>query len=143
MVGKGLIGVLMMDQVLNNYFSLVVLDVDVNIDENDNGIVVEGKSYINMEYKWDEVYGYFYGIVVNFVDLNVMFGDDDSFLNKYIVCVEVDEDFMGIVDDIYNVFKLGCVVIVVGDYKLCDEQVEIICEKVFVIIGICVVYYLQ
>ena len=96
-----------------------------------------------MEHKWDEAYGYLYGTAANPADPNATLGDDDSFLNKYIARVEADEDFMGIADDIYNAFKLGRAAIVAGDYKLRDEQAEIIREKVSAIIGIRAVYYLQ
>lgn len=143
MVGKGLIGALMTDQALNNYLSTAVLDADANIDENDNGTVAEGKSYTNMEHKWDEAYGYLYGTAANPADPNATLGADDNFLNKYIARAENDEDFMGIADDIFNAFKLGRAAIVAGDYKLRDEQAEIIREKVSAIIGIRAVYYLQ
>lgn len=143
LVNKSLIGALMTDQALNNYLSPAVLDAASNIQENDNGTVAEGKNYTNMEHKWDEAYGYLYGTAANLADPNLSIGNDDSFLNKYIGRVEADPDFMGIVDDIYEAFKLGRAAIVAGDYKLRDEQAAIIREKVSIVIGVRAVYYLQ
>lgn len=143
MVGKGLIGALMTDQALNNYLSPAVLDAGTNMDENDNGTVVEGKDYTNMEHKWDEAYGYLYGTAANPADPNATIGDDDSFLNKYIGRVENDPDFMGIAEDIYDALKLGRAAIVAGEYKVRDEQAAIVQEKVSTVIGVRAVYYLQ
>lgn len=138
-INKGLIGALMVDQMLNNYLSLSVLDAGSNIADNDAEILAEGKNYTNMEHKWDEAFGYLYG------------ADDalapqlgaDSFLNKYLSRVENDDDFAGISQDIYNAFKLGRAAIVEKNYEVRDEQAEIIREKVSEIIGIRAVYYLQ
>ncbi len=143
MVGKSLIGALMTDQALNNYLSPAVLDAGANVDENDNGTVVEGEDYTNMEHKWDEAYGYLYGTAANPADPNATIGDDDSFLNKYIGRVEDDPDFMGIADDIYAALKLGRAAIVAGEYKVRDEQAAIVQEKVSTVIGVRAVYYLQ
>ncbi|MCI4670582.1 MAG: DUF4856 domain-containing protein [Bacteroidia bacterium] len=143
MVIKGLIGALMTDQALNNYLGTAVLDEGNNREDNDNGVLVEGKNYTNMEHKWDEAYGYLYGTSVDPADPNATIGGDDSFLNKYIGRAEGDEDFAGIAAEIYNAFKLGRAAIVAGDYTLRDEQAEIIKEKVSEIIGIRAVYYLQ
>jgi hypothetical protein len=57
--------------------------------------------------------------------------------------VEGDSDFAGIADDIYNAFKLGRAAIVAKNYTVRDEQVEILREKISMIIGIRAVYYLQ
>jgi len=54
---KSLIGVLMTDQILNNYLSPVVLDAGDNRANNDNGVLSDGKDYTTMEHKWDEAYG--------------------------------------------------------------------------------------
>jgi hypothetical protein len=142
-VNKGLIGALMVDQMLNNYLSPGVLDAGTNVADNDAGTVVDGESYTNMEHKWDEAYGYIYGMATDLTNPNLTIGEDDNFLNKYTGRVEADEDFMGIAADIYDAFKLGRAAIVVGDYDVRDEQAEIIREKVSIIIGVRAVYYLQ
>lgn len=139
---KGLTGALMVDQALNNYLGTAVLDEATNRADNDAGTVVSGKSYTNMEYKWDEAYGYVYGLNANAANPNLDLGAD-SFLNKYIGRVEGDTDFVGIADDIFQAFKLGRAAIVAKNYEVRDQQAEIIKEKISEIIGIRAVYYLQ
>lgn len=138
---KGLIGALMVDQMLNNYISSVVLD---NFEAaNDSETLVDGKNYTDMEHDWDEAYGYLYGTATNLADPNPTIGGDDSFLNKYVGRVEGDTDFAGIADDIYNALKLGRAAIVAKDYDLRNQQAEIIREKVSTVIAVRSVYYLQ
>lgn len=140
---KGLIGALMVDQMVNNYVSTSVLDAGTNREDNDAGTLAEGKNYTNMEHKWDEAYGYAYGTSANPADPNRTIGSDDSFLNKYIGRVEGDEDFEGIADEIYQAFKLGRAAIVAGDYAARDAQADIIREKVSEVVAVRAVYYLQ
>lgn len=143
LVGKSMIAALMLDQIINNYLSSAVLDADDNIANNDAGTVEEGKTYTTMEHKWDEAYGYVYGLSVDAAEPNSTIGADDDFLNKYVGRVEGDEDFAGIADDIYEAFKLGRAAIVAGDYDLRDEQVEILKEKLSEVVAIRAVYYLM
>ena len=142
LVVKSLIGALMTDQALNNYLSPAILDEGSNREDNDNGLLAEGKDYTIMEHKWDEAYGYFYGLNADPADPNADLGAD-SFLNKYIGRVQGDPDFEGIAQDIYDAFKLGRAAIVAGDYELRDAQAEIIRKKTSEIIGIRSVYYLN
>lgn len=137
---KGLIGALMVDQMLNNYLSTSVLDAGTNVTDNDNDVLAEGKNYTNMEHKWDEAFGYLYGTETNAAMPAL---GADSFLNKYLSRVENDADFSGIAMDIYNAFKLGRAAIVAKNYEVRDAQAQIIREKVSEIIGIRAVYYLQ
>ncbi len=139
---KSLIGALMVDQALNNYLSTSVLDEGSNVEDNDADTVLEGKTYTNMEHKWDEAYGYVYGLNADASNPNLDLGAD-SFLNKYIGRVEGDIDFAGIADDIYQAFKLGRAAIVEKNYTVRDQQAEIIKGKISEIIGIRAVYYLQ
>ncbi|WP_370088839.1 DUF4856 domain-containing protein [Ekhidna sp.] len=141
--GKGLIGALFVDQIVNNYISTSVLDGGTNVEDNDAGMLEDGKVYTSMEHKWDEAYGYAYAKATNEANPNATLGDNDSFLYKYIGRVEGDEDFTGIADDIFNAFKLGRAAIVAGDYQVRDTQAEIIREKLSMIIAIRAVYYLQ
>ncbi len=141
--GKGLIGALMVDQIVNNYVSTSVLDAGTNVEDNDAGIVADGKSYTNMEHKWDEAYGYAYGTSADTSNPNPTIGNDDSFLNKYIGRVEGDDDFAGIAEDIFNAFKLGRAAIVARDYTTRDAQAEIIREKISTVVAVRAVYYLQ
>lgn len=141
-INKGLIGALMVDQTLNNYLSPLVLDASTNVVDNDADVVADGKTYTNMEHKWDEAYGYVYGVNADYSNPNLDLGVD-SFLNKYIGRVEEDDDFAGIADEIYQAFKLGRAAIVAENYTVRDQQAEIIREKISEIIGIRAVYYLQ
>ncbi|MFT4973739.1 MAG: hypothetical protein ACI9XO_002890 [Paraglaciecola sp.] len=142
-VVKGLIGALVADQMLNNYLSPAVLDAGTNVADNDAGTVADGKSYTNMEHKWDEAYGYIYGTAADLTNPNATIGEDDSFLNKYTGRVSSDDDFMSIAADIYDAFKLGRAAIVVGDYEERNEQAGIIRKNISTIIGVRAVYYLQ
>ncbi len=140
---KSLIGALMADQALNNYLGKLILDEAQNRENNDNGVVAEGKNYTTMEHKWDEAYGYLYGASVNTANPNPTIGDDDSFLNKYIGRVEDDTDFAGIAEEIFNAFKLGRAAIVAKQYDVRDAQAAIIREKISEVIAIRAVFYLQ
>lgn len=141
--GKGMIGALMVDQMLNNYLSTAVLDEGTNVADNDADVLAEDKNYTTMEHKWDEAYGYLYGTSQSSSDPNATIGEDDSFLNKYVGRVEDDPDFAGIAAEIYDAFKLGRAAIVAKNYELRDEQAAIIREKVSEVIAIRAVYYLQ
>ena len=143
MVGKGLIGALMTDQMLNHYLGIAVLDEASNISDNDAEIVADGKPYTTMEHKWDEAYGYLYGNTSDATNPNATIGNDDSFLNKYVGRVEGDPDFAGIADDIFNAFKRGRAAIVAQAYDIRDDQANIIRDKISTVIGVRAVYYLQ
>ena len=137
---KSLNGAFLADQICNNYLSAAVLDAGENVSNNDNDVIVDGKDYTTMEHKWDEAFGYLYGAEE---DETAPVLEADSFLSKYLYKVEADSDFTGIADDIYDAFKLGRAAIVAKNYTVRDEQVEILREKISMIIGIRAVYYLQ
>ncbi len=137
---KSLIGALCTDQIVNNYLSPAVLDAGDNILDNNNDIVATGKTYTNMEHKWDEAFGYLYGAESSPTNPQL---DVDSFLNKYLSRVEGDNDFTGIATTIYDAFKLGRAAIVAKNYEVRDQQANIIKEEISNIIGIRSVYYLQ
>lgn len=140
---KGLIGAWIIDQTLNNYLSPAVLDAGNNRTNNDSDTPdAEDKTYTTMEHKWDEAYGYVYGLNADPADPNADLGAD-SFLNKYIGRVEGDTDFAGIADEIFQAFKLGRAAIVAKQYDVRDQQAEVIRKKISEIIGIRSVYYLQ
>ncbi|RKR12308.1 uncharacterized protein DUF4856 [Maribacter vaceletii] len=142
-INKALIGALMADQALNNYLSPAVLDAGDNITNNDADVAdKDGVTYTTMEHKWDEAYGYVYGLNVDEANPNDDLGAD-NFLNKYIGRVEGDADFAGIADEIFQAFKLGRAAIVAKDYTVRDEQAQIIREKISEVIAIRAVYYLQ
>lgn len=142
LVGKSLIGALMVDQILNNYLSTTVLDESTNQEDNDAAVIAEGKSYTTMEHKWDEAYGYAYGASIDATNPNASLGDD-NFLNKYIGRVEGNSNYTGIADIIFNAFKLGRAAIVAKDYEVRDQQADIIKEHISKVIAVRAVYYLQ
>ena len=143
LVNKGLIGALMVDQMLNNYLSTSVLDEGSHREDHEAGTLEAGKNYTTLEHKWDEAYGYAYGQAADGANPNATVGDDDGFLNKYIGRVEDDPDFAGIAEDIFDAFALGRAAIVAQNYELRDQQAAILREKISEIIGIRAVYYLQ
>jgi len=141
-VAKSLIGALMLDQIVNNYLSVSVLDDGDNRAENDNNLTEEAQSYTTMEHKWDEAYGYLFG-TADASDILGTVGSGDSFLNKYLGSVNDDEDFSTIADDIYEAFKLGRAAIVAKDYDLRDQQANLLKGLLSDVIGIRSIYYLQ
>lgn len=138
-VNKGLIGALMVDQILNNYLSVSVLDAGDNRSDNDANILDGNNNYTTMEHKWDEAFGYLYGTD----DPQNPQLNQDSFLNKYLSRVENDADYTGIAQRIYDAFKLGRAAIVAKNYTVRDQQAEIIREEISNILAIRSVYYLQ
>jgi len=140
---KSLIGALCTDQILNNYLSSAVLDEGANRINNNEAVLLEGTNYTNMEHKWDEAYGYLFGMAADGSDPLASLGNNDQFLNKYLARVNSDSDFSSYASDIFNAFKLGRAAIVAGEYDVRDEQIGIIKEKISNIIGIRSVYYLQ
>lgn len=143
MVGKSLIGALFADQMINNYLSPSVLDEADNRSTNDEGITAEGKAYTTMEHKWDEAYGYLFGLAADGAEPLQSLGQDDSFLNKYLARVDNTPAFNGIAQDIYNAFKRGRAAIVAGDYAERDAQAAIIQEKVSRVLAVRAVHYLK
>lgn len=139
-VAKGLIGGLMTDQMLNNYLSTSVLDAGSNVENNNNDIVDDGKTYTTMEHKWDEAYGYLYG---NEIDPTMPVLGADGFLNKYLQRVDDDSDFSGIANEVFEAFKLGRAAIVAKNYNVRDAQAAIIRERISEVIAVRAVYYLQ
>ena len=141
-VNKSLIGALMVDQIVNNYLSISVLDAGDNMANNDADIVAEGKSYTSMEHKWDEAYGYLFGLARDESNPLATLGED-SFLNKYLSRVNDDSDFENIASDIFEAFKLGRAAIVAKDYQVRDQQAEIIRDRLAQVIAVRAIYYLQ
>lgn len=141
---KGLIGAFVSDQILNNYTSpnqLARFEED-----NNNDIIVEGKSYTDMEHDWDEAYGYAFGVVANtenpIADVDAL-DDVDEFIAKYIKRVEDDPDFSGIAQEIFDAYKAGRTAIVNKDYDERDAQADILRAAIARVIAVRAVYYLQ
>jgi hypothetical protein len=140
LISKGLIGGLMVDQILNNYLSTAVLDAGTNIADNDGEVLLSGKNYTSMEHKWDEAFGYLYG---NEIDITAPTYEADKFLNEYLGKVKTNSNFAGIDVAVYNAFKLGRAAISEKDYITRDVQAEILREKISTVIAVRGIYYLQ
>lgn len=139
---KGLIGAMITDQILNNYFSFSVLDEGTNIENNNTEVLVDGENHTSMEHKWDEAYGYVYGTSSNPANPNPTL-DENRFLAGYINSVDSDADFAGIKADIFNAFKKGRAAIVAENYEVRDAQIAILREKISTVIAVRAVHYLQ
>ncbi|MDT0608234.1 DUF4856 domain-containing protein [Croceitalea rosinachiae] len=141
---KGLIGAFVGDQILNNYTSPAQLSRFE--DDNDNDVIVDGKTYTDMEHDWDEAYGYAFGVVsdtenpiANIDDLDAT----DKFLAKYIKRAENDPTFTGIAQDIFDAYKVGRTAIINKDYDERNRQTDILREAIAKVIAIRSVFYLQ
>jgi len=134
---KGLMGATLLDQALNNYLSTTVLD-ETRI-ANDAGIVETGKNYTTMEHKWDEAYGYIFGLQGTNAD-----GTPKRFYwESYLNTVNGNTHFEGITDVIKNAFIKGRAAIVNKDYATRDAQIAIIKENLSKIGAIRAVFYLH
>lgn len=142
---KGLIGGLLVDQMLNNYLSFEVLDEGENVARNNSGTVEEGKNYTTMEHKWDEAYGYLYGdpSIPTANPNSVLNNSQDRLLFNYLGRVDADNDFSGIAEDTFEAFKIGRAAIVAGNYNVRNAQIEIIKENISKVIAVRTIYYLQ
>ncbi|WP_373516508.1 DUF4856 domain-containing protein [Pricia sp.] len=143
MIAKGLIGALTLDQIVNNYLSPAVLDEGENRANNDAGKVEEGKPYTTMEHKWDEAYGYLFGLNTDTSNPVAGENDGDRFLGSYIGQVAEDPDFSDLITASYEAFKLGRAAIVAKDYAVRDEQAAIIKSKLALVPSVRGVFYLQ
>ena len=143
LVSKGLIGALMVDQILNNYLSAAVLDEGDSRAENDAETPEGDAAYTYMEHRWDEAYGYAYGASADPANPNLTIGEDDSFLNEYIGQVSADPDFSALADNIFDAFTLGRAAIVAGNYTVRDQQAEVIRENISQVPAVRGVFYLQ
>lgn len=109
-VSKGLIGALMLDQIVNIYLGTGKQDVDNTTPE-------DGKNYTEMEHHWDEAYGY--------LTSNSVFPikGQESFLGEY---VRQGASIHGGADQLYFAFLKGRAAIVNNDLATRDEQIAYI-----------------
>jgi len=141
---KGLVGALMLDQIVNNYVSVTLLDAGTNREDNDNQIPRnDNGTDTQMEHFWDEAYGYVYGTSIDETNPNATIGNDDNFLNRYIGLVDRDPDFNGIAETIFQAFLTGRAAITQNFYDVRDEQAEIIREQLAIVTAVRGIFYLQ
>ena len=141
---KGLIGGMGVDQIVNNYLQPCQLDSGTRKDDNTNGVVASGKSYTDMEHKWDEAFGYLYGQEEDAkrADLGSAPTGNGTLLNKYFKKVNGSNQ-PGIAEIVFNAFKKGRAAIVAGDYQVRDAQANIIQIHLSKVIGYKAVDYLN
>lgn len=128
---KGLMGASLMDQIVNNYLSVAVLDATTNKNDNTNKVFVAGKNYTAMEHYWDEAYGYIYG------------AGGGKYWDSYINQVNADTDFNTLKEAINLAFRKGRAAIVANDYATRDAQIAIIKENLAKVPAVRAVYYLK
>ena len=141
---KGLIGALILDQVVNNYISPTFLDNGTNRADNDARTPRnETGTDTQMEHQWDEGFGYIYGASCDIEDVARDLGENDGNYNNYLDLVNDDEDFRGVADAIYLAFRTGRAAISAGDYTVRDEQAAILQAELSRVMAIRCVFYLQ
>jgi hypothetical protein len=135
---KGMMGACLMDQVVNNYLSVDVLDEGNNRRDNDDKVFITyvdkdniTYKYTKMEHLWDEAYGYIYG------------AGGGKYWDSYINQVNADADFNTVKADINAAFRKGRAAITAGDYKTRNEQIKIIKEKLAIVPAVRAVFYLK
>jgi len=143
MINKGLIGAMVLDQIVNHYLSTAVLDEGDKRANNDDDKVENGESYTAMEHNWDEAYGYLFALNTNLENPVEGENDGDRFLGSYIRQVARDPDFSDLVTSSYEAFKLGRAAIVAKDYEIRNEQAAIIKSKLALVPSVRGVFYLQ
>ncbi|MEN1785739.1 MAG: DUF4856 domain-containing protein [Bacteroidota bacterium] len=146
---KGLTGAFVSDQIVGNY------TFPANLEQfeaaNDSGTIVGGKAYTDLEHDWDEAYGYFFGLAADGADPvaalltggdpSTFSSGDDEFLYKYIDNVEANFD--GTAQAIFDAFKAGRTAIINKDYAERDAQADIIREKVAMVVAVRAIHYLK
>ena len=145
---KGLIGAFTLDQIVNNYIHPNQLDSGTRIDDNDSGVLSDGKPYTDMEHKWDEGFGYLYGQEGDLDDVGATVGSAPSgsgnLLMKYFKKVNAEGGYEpGIGQTVYDAFIMGRTAIVNKDYDLREAQADIIQVELSKVIGYYAVHYLN
>ena len=145
---KGLIGAFTLDQIVNNYIHPNQLDSGTRIDDNDNGVLSDGRPYTDMEHKWDEGFGYLYGQEGDLDDVGATVGSmpagSGNLLMKYFKKVNDDGGYEpGIGQTVYDAFIMGRTAIVNRDYDLREAQADIIQVELSKVVGYYAIHYLN
>ncbi len=120
--GKGLIGAMCVDQIVNNYLTQTKIGDNVDNDASN----LSAGEYTSMEHHWDEAFGYIYGREED--ETSPMLGVGVLY-NKYLNKVNSSNE-PGIATDIYDAFKLGRAAIVASNSDVRYNQAEILRKKV-------------
>ena len=142
---KGLIGAFTLDQIVNNYIHPNQLDSGTRIDDNDNDVLSGDNNYTDMEHKWDEGFGYLYGLEGdNLASAGTTPSGSGSLLMKYFKKVNDDGGYEpGIAQTVYDAFIMGRTAIVNKDYALRDQQAAIIKVELSKVIGYYAIHYMN
>ncbi len=130
LVQKGLIGAVLMDQMVNVYLSGEKLGLD-------NTKPVEGKKYTAQEHSWDEAYGY---LTKNSVFPTANPSDGTRYLERYL------GNYVRPVGDpahLFVAFLKGRAAVVMNDRSTRDQQVALIRQHVEKAIATFAVSYLN
>ena len=142
---KGLIGAFTLDQIVNNYIHPNQLDSGSRIDDNDNDVLSGDNNYTDMEHKWDEGFGYLYGLEGdNLANAGASPSGNGSLLMKYFKNVAEEGGYEpGIGQVVYDAFIMGRTAIVNKDYELRDQQAAIIKVELSKVIGYYAIHYMN
>ena len=142
---KGLIGAFTLDQIVNNYIHPNQLDSGSRIDDNDNDVLSGDNNYTDMEHKWDEGFGYLYGLEGdNLSNAGASPSGNGSLLMKYFKKVDEEGGYEpGIGQVVYDAFIMGRTAIVNKDYELRDQQAAIIKVELSKVIGYYAIHYMN
>ena len=142
---KGLIGAFTLDQIVNNYIHPNQLDSGTRIDDNDNDVLSGDNNYTDMEHKWDEGFGYLYGLEGdNLASAGTTPSGGGSLLMKYFKKVNDEGGYEpGIAQTVYDAFVMGRTAIVNKDYALRDQQAAIIKVELSKVIGYYAIHYMN
>ncbi len=141
---KSLIGSLQLDQIVNNYLSVNLLDEGSNREDNDNEVPRnDSGTDTQMEHFWDEGFGYVYGLSCDIENVTRDLGENDGNYNNYLDLVNDDLDFRGIADEIFLAFRTGRAAIIASEYDIRDEQAAILRELLSEVMAVRTVFYLQ
>ena len=142
---KGLIGAFTLDQIVNNYIHPNQLDSGSRIDDNDNDVLSGDNNYTDMEHKWDEGFGYLYGLEGdNLANAGASPSGNGSLLMKYFKKVDEEGGYEpGIGQVVYDAFIMGRTAIVNKDYDLRDQQAAIIKVELSKVIGYYAIHYMN
>ena len=142
---KSLIGAFTLDQIVNNYIHPNQLDSGSRIDDNDNDVLSGDNNYTDMEHKWDEGFGYLYGLEGdNLANAGASPSGNGSLLMKYFKKVDEEGGYEpGIGQVVYDAFIMGRTAIVNKDYELRDQQAAIIKVELSKVIGYYAIHYMN
>ena len=118
---KGLIGAMCLDQITHKYTHPNYLELQ------DNYIVTgdEEYNYTDMEHKWDEGFGYVFGLEDDPMQIQTADFNYGVLLGKYLSMAN-ENFFPGIINAVYDAFILGRAAIVANDYDTRNSQHAII-----------------